>query len=86
MSDGNEQVVVSDSGEYRAEIRRRPDGLLQVHLLRSIEEVIDGYGRLAASWREVHTAVSIADENTRAVALARELLRDHGHPASEEAP
>jgi hypothetical protein len=82
----SEDVVVSDSGEYRAEIRRRPDGLLQVHLLRSIDEVIEGYGELAASWHEVHTAVSIVDDNARALALARELLRSHGHPATEETP
>jgi hypothetical protein len=85
MSSEDDQVFVSGSGAYRAEIRRRPDGLLQIHLLRRIEEVVDGYGKLAAAWHEVHTAVSITDEEARAVALARELLRSHD-PAGGEPP
>jgi hypothetical protein len=70
-------VLTSASGQYRAEIVCRPDGLFQVHLQRWTEEVVPDHGKVAEFWAEVRTAVSITDELSRAIEIATELLRDH---------
>jgi hypothetical protein len=70
-------VLASASGQYRAEIVRRRDGLFQVHLQRWTEEMVPDHGKVAECWEEVRTAVSITDELPRAIEIAAELLRNH---------
>lgn len=65
-------------GGWKAEIRRRSDGNLQVHLLRWIDEDVPDHGRVASFWEEVHTAVSITDSIEVARTIASELLARHG--------
>lgn len=72
--------IPSATGRYRVETRRRPDGLLQVHLLRWTEEVVPGHGKVAEFWEQVPTAASITDDLSRAVELAKELLATHDRP------
>jgi hypothetical protein len=71
------QVLASASGQYRAEIVCRRDGLFQVHLERWTEEIVPDHGKVAEFWEEVRTAVSITDELSRAIEIAAELLRNH---------
>ena len=71
------ETIASDSGRYRAEIRRRPDGLLQVHLLRWTEEVVPDYGKVAEFWEAVSIPITLTDDRSRACELAIELLRNH---------
>lgn len=71
------EETTSPKAQWKTEIRRRPDGTLQVHLFHWTDEDVPDYGRVASFWSEVHTAVSIADDLNRARAIAADLLGPH---------
>ena len=73
MRDVVERMATSD-GLARIEIVRRADGLLQVFLLRWIEEVVPGHGKVAEFWDEQSPPAPLTDDLERARALGRELL------------
>ena len=62
---------------HKVEIRRRPDGNLQVRLYQWLEEDVSGHGRVVSFWSEIRTAASIVDTLETARAIARDLLRRH---------
>jgi hypothetical protein len=73
-SGGSPNVVaefVSPDARWRATVRRRPDGMFQVHL----EKWMDDPQELV--WAEVPTATSFTDTLENARTLARELLIRH---------
>jgi hypothetical protein len=75
-----------DGSDYKEAIVRRIDGLLQVHLLRWVVEVVPDYGKVAEFWGPVQTAASITDDILIARSIGRELLWNHDptFPASRD--
>jgi len=71
-----EELRCAESG-YKAEIRRRSDGLYQVFLFCWVEDSTRE-GELATFWSEVGTGASIADALESARSIAVELLRTSG--------
>lgn len=67
----------ADDSDYKVEIVRRADGLLQVHLLRWVVEVVPDYGKVAEFWEPVQTMASITDDILIARSIGRELLWNH---------
>ncbi len=62
------EELPSRDRRWRAEIRRREDGNLQVFLLRWVVESLPGYGHMWSGWVPLVTEVSI---------IANELLTRH---------
>jgi hypothetical protein len=68
------ETIAAPSGQFKAEIVRRPDGHLQVFLLRWIEEAVPDHGKVAEFWEDQSRTASITDELEIARSLAREFL------------
>lgn len=68
------ETIASPSGLFKAEIVRRPDGHFQVFLLRWIEEIVPGHGKVAEFWEDQNTTASLTDDLGIARSLAREFL------------
>jgi len=68
------ETISSPSGAYKAEIVRRADGRLQIFLLRWIEEVVPGHGKVAEFWEDQNRTASLTDDLEIARSLAREFL------------
>jgi hypothetical protein len=68
------ETIGSQASGWKVEIVRREDGLLQVFLLRWIEEVVPDHGRIAEFWADQRTAASITDTLEAARGIGRELL------------
>jgi hypothetical protein len=68
------ESMTTPSGHFKAEIVRRPDGHLQVFLLRWIEEIVPGYGKVAEFWEDQNRTASLTDDLEIARSMAAELL------------
>jgi hypothetical protein len=79
------ETIGSEKSGWKAEIARRDDGLLQVFLLRWIEEAVPDHGKVAEFWADQRTAASITDTLESARSIGRELLAAHD-PGFDRAP
>jgi hypothetical protein len=68
------ESIAAPGGRFKAEIVRRPDGHLQVFLLRWIEEVVEGHGKVAEFWEDQNRTASLTDDLETARSIAREFL------------
>jgi hypothetical protein len=68
------RTIPSPTGQYRADIVRRPTGSFQVEILRWTEEWVPGHGKVAEVWAQVHEGTTLTDSLECAVALAHEKL------------
>ncbi len=68
------ETIPSASGRFKVEIVQRADGHFQICLLRWIEEIVPGYGKVAEFWADQDRTVSITDDIEVARAIARDLL------------
>ena len=68
------ETIAAPSGQFKAEIVQRPDGHLQVFLLRWVEEIVPGHGKVAEFWEDQNRVASLTDDLEIARPMARELL------------
>jgi hypothetical protein len=68
------ETIAAPGGQFKAEIVRRPDGHLQVFLLRWIEEVVPDHGKVAEFWEDQNRMASLTDDLETARSIAREFL------------
>jgi hypothetical protein len=68
------ETIRAPGGEWKVEIVRRGDGLLQVLLYHWMEERGPGDEKIAEFWSQQRTAVSITDDLEIARSIGRELL------------
>ena len=71
-----EAVEVITQGRYRAILRRRDDGLLEVLLEKWIDGPAEGFAEEGTYWTPLTTALSKTDTLDIARSLARALLED----------
>jgi hypothetical protein len=72
------EEVYGDRPGYKAQVRRRPDGLLQIVVLRWVDEIVPGHGVVASFWLEQRTPVSIVDSADSARLVAELMLGEAG--------
>jgi len=68
------ETILSPSGRYKVEIVRRPDGPFQVFLLRWIEEIVPGHGKVAEFWEDQNPMASLTDDLQTARSMGTEFL------------
>jgi hypothetical protein len=68
------ETIASPSGRYKVEIARRGDGQLQVFLMRWIEEIVPGHGKVAEFWEDQNRMASITDDIEIARSIGFEFL------------
>ncbi len=76
------EEIVSDDRLLKIEIRRRPDGTLQLFTFYWYEENVPEYDFAQSGWANRHADVTITDTIERARARAQEILRETPRPTT----
>ena len=68
------RTIMSMSGFHRAEIVRLPSSGFRIEVSRWTEEWVEGYGKVAEFWEQLHDGATFTDTVERAETLAAEKL------------